>query len=68
MLGCVTCWAFAISLMFKLHTINGDYLTSVLFALAFIFLGTISKAVSVYRDIHGGSTIVDVVNETTKTE
>lgn len=54
MLGCVACWAFAISLIFEWFTVNGDYLTSMLFAIAFIFVGTISRAVSVYRDTHGG--------------
>lgn len=53
MLGCVACWAFAISLIFNWFTINGDYLTSMIFAVAFIFVGTISRAVSVYRDTHG---------------
>lgn len=57
MLGCVACWAFAISLIFNWFTINGDYLTSMLFAIAFIFVGTISRAVSVYRDTHGGGVV-----------
>lgn len=69
MLGCIACWAFAISLIFKTFTINGDYLTSMIFAVVFIFVGTISRAVSVYRDTHGKSPIVEaanVINENNK--
>lgn len=52
MLGNVACWAFAIVLMFNgLEGLTNDY-TRMLFAMGFIFLGTICKAVEVYRETH----------------
>lgn len=62
MLGCLACWAFAISLIFEFFTINGNYLTSMMFAIAFIFVGTLSRAVSVYRDVHSENSVLEAAN------
>lgn len=52
MLGNVVCWGIALSFMFsKSEGITSDRF-KILFAMGFIFLGILSKAVDVYRYTH----------------
>lgn len=52
MVGNWLCWLFALCLMFvKAPTLN-DWYTRIAFALAFIFVGMLCKAVDVYRITH----------------
>lgn len=52
MIANAICWGVALALMFDgLRGITDDY-TKLLFAMGFIFLGILSRAVSVYQDTH----------------
>lgn len=52
MLGNLICWMFAISLIFTRTTGREDFYIKLMFAMGFIFLGILCKAVDVYRDTH----------------
>ena len=52
MLGCAVCWAIAMGMLIdKFQGFTTDY-TRMLYAMGFIFLGILSRAVSVYRETH----------------
>ena len=52
MLGSVVCWAIALGMLFnRIEGFTTDY-TRMLYAMGFIFLGILSRAVSVYRETH----------------
>ena len=52
MLGDAVCWALAIMLLFsRSDGVSSDTVKWAL-ALGFIFVGTLSRFVSVYRDVH----------------
>lgn len=56
MLADAICWGFAIALIFtqpdRYFTDIPDTTTRLLLALGFIFVGTISRGISIYRDVH----------------
>lgn len=52
MLGNITCWIIALGIMLSETSSTDDLYTKTLLAMGFIFLGTLSKAVDVYRDTH----------------
>ena len=52
MLGSVVCWAIGLGMLFnRVEGFTDDY-TRMLYAMGFIFLGILSRAVSVYRETH----------------
>ena len=52
MLGDAVCWALAICLMFsRSEGFTSDH-NKMWLAIGFIFVGTLSRFVSVYRDVH----------------
>lgn len=52
MIGNAMCWGLALGMLFsKSEGVTSD-ITKILLAMGFIFLGILSKAVSVYRDTH----------------
>lgn len=56
MLGSVVCWAIGLGMLFSrveglVFEFTTDY-TRMLYAMGFIFLGILSRAVSVYRETH----------------
>lgn len=52
MLGCVVCWGIALGMLFpKLGGFTDDY-TRMLYAMGFIFLAILCRAVEVYRETH----------------
>lgn len=52
MFGYLMCWSIALCFMFPKFQRVTDNTVHILFAMGFIFLGILSKAVSVYRDTH----------------
>lgn len=52
MIANITCWIIALGLIFSKSIGNDELYIKLLFAMGFIFLGTISKAVDYYREIH----------------
>lgn len=52
MLGNLICWIIALGMMLSDSTNKEDLYVKTLFAMGFILLGILSKAVDVYRDIH----------------
>ena len=52
MLGDAVCWALAIVLLFSRSEGSISDMVRWALALGFIFVGTISRFVSVYRDVH----------------
>ena len=55
MLGNVICWAFALGTIFSKSNSTEDIYAKMVLAMGFIFLGILSKAVDVYRDIHNNN-------------
>ena len=52
MIGNAMCWGLALGMLFsKSEGVTSD-ITKILLAMGFIFLGILSKAVSVYHDTH----------------
>lgn len=52
MLGNVICWAIALGMLFpKLGEFTDDY-KRMLFAMGFMLIGTVCKAVDVYKETH----------------
>jgi hypothetical protein len=51
-LGDAVCWALAIVLLFSSSEGSISDMVRWVLALGFIFVGTISRFVSVYRDVH----------------
>lgn len=52
MLANIACWIIALGLMFSRHNGEDDLYLKLLFAMGFIFLGILSKAVDYYREVH----------------
>lgn len=52
MLSNLICWVIALGMMLSDSMNREDLYIKTLLALGFIFLGTLSKAVDVYRDVH----------------
>lgn len=52
MLSNLLCWVIAFGMMLSESVSRDDLYTKTLLALGFIFVGTLSKAVDVYRDTH----------------
>jgi hypothetical protein len=52
MLTNITCWVIALGLMFSESIDRRDLYIKCVIAIGFIFVGTISKAVDYYREIH----------------
>ena len=52
MLANLTCWVIALGIMLSDSVNREDLYIRTLLAMGFIFLGTLSKAVDVYRDTH----------------
>lgn len=52
MLGNLICWAIALGMIFSKSASVSDFYTKALLAMGFIFLGTLCKAIDVYREIH----------------
>ena len=52
MLANLTCWIIAIGMLLADSTNREDLYIRTLLAMGFIFVGTLSKAVDVYRDTH----------------
>lgn len=52
MLANLVCWIIALGMMLSDSTNQEDLYIKTLLAMGFIFLGTISKAIDVYRDTH----------------
>lgn len=52
MLANLICWVIALGMMLSESVSREDLYTKTLLAMGFIFLGTLSKAVDVYRDVH----------------
>lgn len=52
MLSNLLCWVIALGMMLSDSVDREDLYIKTLLALGFIFLGTLSKAVDVYRDVH----------------
>ena len=52
MLSNLICWVIALGMMLSDSVSREDLYIKTLLALRFIFLGTLSKAVDVYRDVH----------------
>ena len=52
MLGNIICWMFALCLMLMKTPTLHDWYIRIAFALGFIFVGTLCKAVEVYRIAH----------------
>lgn len=55
MLANIICWILALALIFSNPTATFDFTTKLLFAMGFIFLGILSKAVDTYRMTHTSS-------------
>ena len=67
MLDNAICWGIALALMFDgLQGVTDDY-TKLLFAMGFILLGIISRAVSVYQDTHTIEIDEEIIEELKKT-
>ena len=62
MLANITCWAIAIALIVSKTNPAFDLSTKLLFAMGFIFLGILSKAVDVYNVAHNAK-IVETKNK-----
>lgn len=52
MLSNLFCWVIALGMMLSDSVDREDLYIKTLLALGFIFVGTLSKAVDVYRDVH----------------
>lgn len=53
MIGNILCWIIAIALILsKSSLIEGGLYTKLLYAMGFIFLGILSKAVDYYHEVH----------------
>lgn len=52
MLGNIACWIIALGLILSKSVGTGELYTKLYFAMGFILLGIISKAVDVYYEIH----------------
>lgn len=52
MLGNIICWVFAFGLVLSESVDRTDMFIKLLFAMGFIFLGILSKAVDTYREVH----------------
>lgn len=52
MLTNLICWVIALGLLLSESVNREDLYVKSLLALGFIFMGTLSKAVDVYRDVH----------------
>lgn len=52
MLANLTCWVIALGLIFSNSIDRTDLYTKLVFAMGFILLGTISKAIDVYKHTH----------------
>ena len=63
MFGSIFCWGTALALLFTTSKDVTDLYTRCCFAMGFIFLGILSRAVSVYHDTHMKQ---DDVKETTQ--
>lgn len=57
MLANMSCWIIAIGIMISGSTSQEDLYIKTLLAMGFIFLGTLSKAVDVYKDVHKNDNI-----------
>ena len=52
MLGNIMCWIIAFGLLLSESIDRRDMFIKLLFAMGFIFLGILSKAVDTYREVH----------------
>lgn len=52
MLANITCWVIALGMLFSESIDRRDLYIKSAIAIGFIFVGTISKAVDYYREIH----------------
>jgi len=52
MLGNIACWVIAIALMLSKTVLVNNFYIKLLFAMGFILLGILSKAVDYYREVH----------------
>ena len=52
MLGNMVCWVIALALILAKSNAAIDFKTKLVFAMGFIFLGILSKAVDVYHATH----------------
>lgn len=52
MLANMSCWIIAIGIMISGNTSQEDLYIKTLLAMGFIFLGTLSKAVDVYKEVY----------------
>ena len=55
MLANITCWVIALGLILSKTSSESEMYTKLLFAMGFIFLGILSKAVDYYREIRSGA-------------
>jgi hypothetical protein len=62
MLSNLICWVIALGMMLSDSVSREDLYIKTLLALGFIFLGTLSKAVDAYRDVHKNKSDTHVSN------